>query len=75
MDDTPVYEKLRNRILELEQKAAEKLRLEKALLESEKKYRELVQNANSVIIRSIFYNQGKGTGHRSGVGLCLWNCK
>ena len=44
-------EKLRNRIVELEQKAAEELRLEKALLESEKKYRELVQNANSIIIR------------------------
>jgi PAS domain S-box-containing protein len=51
MANTPAYEKLRNRIAELEQKAAEELRLEKALLESEKKYRELVQNANSIIIR------------------------
>ena len=51
MVETPTYKNLRNRIAELEQKVAQKLRLEKALLESEKKYRELVQNANSIIIR------------------------
>jgi PAS domain S-box-containing protein len=51
MKDRPTYDELRNRVAELEQKAAGEMRLEKALLESEKKYRELVQNANSIIIR------------------------
>ena len=51
MADRPTYDDLKNRIAELERKAAEEIRLEKALLESEKKYRELVQNANSIIIR------------------------
>ena len=51
MADMPVNDKLRNRIAELEEKLAQKLLIEKALWDSEKKYRELVQNANSIIIR------------------------
>ena len=51
MADEPTYDELKNQIAELEQKAGQKIRLESALLESEKKYRELVQNANSIIIR------------------------
>jgi PAS domain-containing protein len=51
MADIQTHDELKNRIAELERKAAEEVRFEKALLESEKKYRELVQNANSIIIR------------------------
>ena len=51
MAGEPTYDELKNQIAELEQKAAGEIRLKNALLESEKKYRELVQNANSIIIR------------------------
>ena len=51
MADEPTYDELKNQIAVLEQKAGQGIHLESALLESEKKYREQVQNANSIIIR------------------------
>jgi PAS domain S-box-containing protein len=44
-------DRVRERTLELQQEVAERQRAEQTLRESEAKYRELVQNANSIILR------------------------
>ena len=47
----PTYEELEQRVNELEKQATEHKQAEEALKESEAKYRELVQNANSIVLR------------------------
>ncbi len=57
--EKPTYEQLEQRVAELDQELFELRNLERALVESERKYRELVQNANSIILR--FDTQGNIT--------------
>jgi PAS domain S-box-containing protein len=59
MAEKPTYEELERRVIELTRRVSELTRLERTSLESELKYRELVQNANSIILR--FDTQGNIT--------------
>jgi PAS domain S-box-containing protein len=57
--EKPTYEALERRVIELTRRLSELRRLERTLLESERKYRELVQAVNSIILR--FDTQGNIT--------------
>ena len=51
MSRDPTYDELKQRVDELEKEAAKRKRFEKALLESEKKYRFLIQKIPSVVYK------------------------
>ena len=61
--EKPTYEELESRIQQLEKETAERKRAEVALDKNRQKYRELVQNANSIILRLdtagniLFFNE------------------